>query len=124
MQEDFGQTLAVWGIENTPYLVLPLIGPSSVRDGIGRGVEFFADPTAIALENSDLEWVTWTLTALDTIERRSRDRRSIVSRAVSVQVTHSKSEFSNAIAVGSAKNSTPLPMPSLTEDGPIRGSTR
>ena len=72
VQEDFGQTLAVWGIENTPYLVLPLIGPSSIRDGIGRGVEFFADPTAIALENSDLEWVTWTLTALDTIERRSR----------------------------------------------------
>jgi len=71
-QEDFGQTLAVWGLESTPYLVLPLIGPSSVRDGIGRGVEFFADPTAIALENSDLEWVTWTVTALDTVERRSR----------------------------------------------------
>jgi len=72
VQEDFGQTLAVWGLENTPYLVLPLIGPSSIRDGIGKGVEFFVDPTAIALENSDLEWVTWTLTAVDIIERRSR----------------------------------------------------
>jgi len=71
-QEDFGQTLAVWGVESTPYLVLPLIGPSSIRDGIGRGVEFFVDPTTIALENSDLEWVTWTLTAVETIERRSR----------------------------------------------------
>ncbi len=72
VKEDFGQTLAVWGIENTPYLVLPLIGPSSIRDGIGKGIEFFVDPTAIALENSDLEWITWTLTAVDIIERRSR----------------------------------------------------
>ena len=72
VQEDFGQTLAVWGLENTPYLVLPLIGPSSIRDGIGKGIEFFVDPTTIALENSDLEWVNWTLTAVDIIERRSR----------------------------------------------------
>ena len=72
VDEDFGQTLAVWGVENTPYLVLPLLGPSSVRDGLGRGVDYFADPTTIALNNSDLEWVTWTIKALDIVERRSR----------------------------------------------------
>ena len=72
VREDFGQTLAVWGLENTPYLVLPLIGPSSIRDGIGKGVEIFLDPTAIALDNADLEWITWTLTATNIIERRSR----------------------------------------------------
>ena len=33
--EDFGQTLAVWGIDSGPYLVLPLLGPSSPRDGFG-----------------------------------------------------------------------------------------
>ncbi len=33
--EDFGQTLGYWGIGNGPYLVIPLFGPSSVRDGIG-----------------------------------------------------------------------------------------
>ena len=33
--EDFGQTLAVWGVDFGPYLVLPLLGPSSVRDGVG-----------------------------------------------------------------------------------------
>jgi phospholipid-binding lipoprotein MlaA len=33
--EDFGQTLAVWGVDFGPYLVLPLLGPSSVRDGAG-----------------------------------------------------------------------------------------
>jgi phospholipid-binding lipoprotein MlaA len=34
--EDFGQTLGKWGFGPGPYLVLPLLGPSSVRDGIGR----------------------------------------------------------------------------------------
>jgi phospholipid-binding lipoprotein MlaA len=34
--EDFGQTLGYWGVESGPYLVLPLFGPSSVRDGLGR----------------------------------------------------------------------------------------
>ncbi|MDH3288442.1 MAG: MlaA family lipoprotein [Betaproteobacteria bacterium] len=34
-QEDFGQTLGVWGLGDGPYLVLPLIGPSSVRDTVG-----------------------------------------------------------------------------------------
>ncbi|MGE8499668.1 MAG: VacJ family lipoprotein [Pseudomonas sp.] len=34
--EDFGQTLGVWGLDSGPYLVLPLLGPSSVRDAAGR----------------------------------------------------------------------------------------
>ena len=33
--EDFGQTLGYWGMKNGPYLMLPLLGPSSFRDGIG-----------------------------------------------------------------------------------------
>jgi phospholipid-binding lipoprotein MlaA len=33
--EDFGQTLGVWGFSSGPYLVLPLLGPSDVRDGLG-----------------------------------------------------------------------------------------
>ena len=77
VDEDFGQTLAVWGIESTPYLVLPLIGPSSVRDGLGRGVDFFAAPFTIALSNSDLEWVAWATKGLDIIERRSRHIKTL-----------------------------------------------
>src|SRR5450755_209098 len=41
---DFGQTLGVWGLDSGPYLVLPLLGPSSVRDTAGLGVDFFTDP--------------------------------------------------------------------------------
>lgn len=38
--EDFGQTLGYWGVPDGAYLVLPILGPSSVRDGIGLAVEF------------------------------------------------------------------------------------
>jgi phospholipid-binding lipoprotein MlaA len=38
-EEDFGQTLGSWGVGAGPYLVLPLAGPSSLRDGIGMGVD-------------------------------------------------------------------------------------
>lgn len=37
--EDFGQTLGVWGVPQGPYLVLPLLGPSTIRDGVGLAVD-------------------------------------------------------------------------------------
>lgn len=37
--EDFGQTLGYWGVPSGPYLMLPLLGPSSVRDGLGVAVD-------------------------------------------------------------------------------------
>ncbi|HSC69662.1 MAG TPA: VacJ family lipoprotein [Cellvibrio sp.] len=43
-QEDFGQTLAVWGIGQGPYLVLPFLGPSTVRDGFGKPVDWYTNP--------------------------------------------------------------------------------
>jgi phospholipid-binding lipoprotein MlaA len=39
--EDFGQTLGYWGVDSGPYLVLPLLGPSSLRDGIGSYADSF-----------------------------------------------------------------------------------
>jgi len=47
-EEDFGQTLGYWGIGSGPYLVLPFLGPSSVRDTVGRGADFFLDPRTYA----------------------------------------------------------------------------
>lgn len=39
--EDFGQTLGYWGVGSGPYLVLPFVGPSSARDGVGWGVDSY-----------------------------------------------------------------------------------
>lgn len=38
--EDFGQTLAVWGVDSGPYFVLPFLGPSTVRDGLSVPVDW------------------------------------------------------------------------------------
>lgn len=43
--EDFGQTLAVWGVDEGPYLVLPFLGPSDARDAVGLGIDAAIDPT-------------------------------------------------------------------------------
>ena len=42
--EDFGQTLGYWGLGDGPYLVLPILGPSSLRDATGRVVDWQIDP--------------------------------------------------------------------------------
>ena len=42
--EDFGQTFGRWGAGTGPYLVLPLLGSSNVRDGLGTGVDVYLDP--------------------------------------------------------------------------------
>ncbi len=45
-EEDFGQTLGKWGVQSGPFLVLPLFGASTVRDGLARPVDFLADPVS------------------------------------------------------------------------------
>ena len=70
--EDFGQTLGVWGAGQGPYLVLPLLGPSSVRDGIGLGVDWYVE-TTIRDAVVDLEtWQVWALAGLNAIDTRYR----------------------------------------------------
>ena len=44
VEEDFGQTLAVWGVPDGPYVMLPIFGPSSVRDAFGLGVDTITNP--------------------------------------------------------------------------------
>lgn len=76
--EDLGQTLAVWGIPEGPYLVLPLFGPSNARDTAGAIGEVFADPVSIVVDetnfarigDSDLSYFTVSRTVLDAFDYR------------------------------------------------------
>ncbi|MEM5516180.1 VacJ family lipoprotein [Henriciella sp. AS95] len=43
-EEDFGQTLGVWGVDEGPYLMLPFLGPSNLRDTVGMGADRAFDP--------------------------------------------------------------------------------
>lgn len=68
--EDFGQTLAVWGVGNGPYVVIPLLGPSTMRDGTGMLVDSFLDPVRIYMFNHDLEWLHYTRIGVTVIDTR------------------------------------------------------
>lgn len=69
--EDFGQTLAVWGFDHGPYLVLPILGPSSTRDYVGYLVDAFADPLRWYLFNVDKENVYYIKTGVDYLNLRN-----------------------------------------------------
>ncbi|MFZ6646051.1 MlaA family lipoprotein [Undibacterium sp. TJN25] len=43
-QEDFGQTLGTWGVKSGPYVVLPVFGPSTLRDALATPVDVYGDP--------------------------------------------------------------------------------
>lgn len=65
--EDFGQTLAVWGVPSGPYVMLPLFGPSTVRDGFGRVPDYFSSPQRYAA----IPWEARTgLNALEVVQLR------------------------------------------------------
>jgi phospholipid-binding lipoprotein MlaA len=67
--EDFGQTMGHYGAGSGPYLVLPLIGPSTVRDGSGLAVDFVVSPF-FYVEHSE-PGVRWGLFALDIVDTRA-----------------------------------------------------
>lgn len=54
--EDFGQTLAVWGWKESRYLVMPVIGPYTVRDFLGRGFYGYFHPISYAIREHNNYW--------------------------------------------------------------------
>ena len=68
-ENDFGITLGKWGVGPGPYLVLPLFGPSTLRDGTGYVVEYYVTPTTYL----DLPLkVTLPLEVTQAIDARAR----------------------------------------------------
>lgn len=63
--EDFGQTLAVWGFNTGPYLVLPFLGPSNIRDGIGLIPDVYSVPQAY-IEHDQTQWLVYSVDVIDT----------------------------------------------------------
>lgn len=54
--EDFGQTLAVWGWKDSRYLVMPIFGPYTARDFVGRGFYGYFHPVSYAIREHDNYW--------------------------------------------------------------------
>lgn len=62
--EDFGQTLGVWGVGQGVYIVLPFLGPSTGRDLVGMGADEFLNPLNL-VEDDDVRLALWVLYLTD-----------------------------------------------------------
>ncbi|MFV3305682.1 VacJ family lipoprotein [Pseudomonas sp. NY15181] len=70
ISEDFGQTLGYWGVPSGPYLMLPILGPSNVRDTGGLVTDFVAAREVNYLNVSSLGRTYWELPVLEIIDKR------------------------------------------------------
>lgn len=70
--EDLGQTFAVWGFDNTPYFIIPFVGPSNVADTVGFGTYVFADPVTIGISKLNVKGLNLTRTGVDALDARAR----------------------------------------------------
>ena len=68
MPEDFGQTLATWGVPKGPYFVIPVLGPSTVRDTVGLVPEIFLDPNTYVGK----DWFVWPWWGAKFVNARER----------------------------------------------------
>jgi len=71
-QEDFGQTLATWGVGDGFYVVWPVFGPSSLRDTVGMVADSVADPVRIVAFSENEDWVYYTRNGVEALDNRAR----------------------------------------------------
>lgn len=65
-REDFGQTFGKWGVPSGPYLVLPFLGPSSVRDAAGLVPQYMYTDLTSGIEDDGLLWTIFAARTVDT----------------------------------------------------------
>lgn len=71
-ENDLGVTLGVWGIDEGPYLVVPVLGPSDPRDLGGAVAEGFGDPWNRLAANHNMVWIAFARGGVAGIDQRSR----------------------------------------------------
>lgn len=133
--EDFGQTLAVWGVPEGPYLVLPIFGPSNPRDTVGLVADFFTDPINWYAVNTGQEFITYSragttgidvrarhMKELDDLERTSLDYyaaiRSLYRERRADEIRNGRGS-SDMPAPGLSGSSEPVSGPSVAETAPL-----
>jgi phospholipid-binding lipoprotein MlaA len=87
--EDLGQTLGKWGVKAGPYLMLPVLGPSSARDAFSRAADTSLEPVWYLEDDSTRYWIRFgdlldqraSLLELDAQLERSYDRYAFIRNA-------------------------------------------
>jgi phospholipid-binding lipoprotein MlaA len=99
--EDFGQTLATYGVGEGPYLVLPVLGPSNPRDAVGRGLDllfdplFYLAPGAVQLQRDGANGINLRERNLETIEQLQRSSIDLYAATRTLVRQHRADEVRN-----------------------------
>ncbi|NBB70020.1 MAG: VacJ family lipoprotein [Alphaproteobacteria bacterium] len=99
--EDFGQTMAVWGWRDSAYFVVPVLGPSTVRDTVGLPADFaatppsFFAPTGVSLALSAGRAVDARSQVLDELEELERSSLDFYASLRSVFLQRRRNEIFN-----------------------------
>jgi phospholipid-binding lipoprotein MlaA len=111
---DFGQTLAVWGIGEGPFVELPALGPSSVRDAVGTAVNMIFDPfaltgvpvlTYIGYGRSAADFLDFRAAHIDDLDELERSAMDFYSSLKSIYRQHRQHEIDEAKRAASNKRS-------------------
>jgi phospholipid-binding lipoprotein MlaA len=118
---DFGQTLWAWGIGEGPYLIVPVFGPATPRDGIGQGADILLDPFRYIPAHEDYPtWFTLGRVVADGIDERERNLDSLAEiQRESIDFYASFRSLyrqNRAAALRSGKPSTTLPPANFYDD--------
>ncbi len=117
--EDFGQTLAVWGVGEGPFVMLPLFGPSNPRDTAGLVVDFFIDPLRWWASNTDRDYVPLARAGVDAVDIRSRNLEILDDLEKSsldfYAAIRSLYRQRRADAISNGEGSATVPAPSIGE---------
>jgi phospholipid-binding lipoprotein MlaA len=139
---DFGVTLANWGVPDGPYVMLPVLGPSNVRDTVGRIGDSYADPGNIVAGNYHYVWASVARAATQGIDTRSRNienlaelqrtsldyyatLRSLYQQRRVAEIRHEQSNLPNPNPLGGGDSSSGAAMSyTVVPPSPPAGSAR
>ena len=118
-EEDFGQTLATWGVGDGFYIVLPLFGPSNMRDTSGMLITMVTDPINAYAVSEGEAWLVPMRTAANAVDQRSKiidEVNALRDNSVDYYAAVRSSYYQNrkaAIANLDDSELTPLPLISI-----------
>ena len=118
-KEDFGQTLASWGVGDGFYIVLPIFGPSNVRDTTGMLLTYVSDPINAYAVSEGESWILPVRTATNAIDQRSKiidEVNALRDNSLDYYAAVRSSYYQNrkaAILNIDDKGQTPLPLISI-----------
>lgn len=124
---DLGVTFAVWGVGDGPYLMLPVLGPSSLRDAVGEVGDAYGDPGNMIASNNHYVWASFARAGTQGIDTRSRNIetladiertsldyyatiRSLYRQRRAAEIRHENSNVPNVSPVGGDDSTSTAPI--------------